>query len=141
MPWRTSDRRRAAPGTDVPGIDGVSHPSHTKSRRNGGVAGHLRFVVVTRQLQQYVLEGRIERRGRAVVRRCLGDALLAATNSRWQVRAGEGEGRPSLGHIRAATLADNDARIRELPVVKAALTAFPDARLVEDDDNRHRSNS
>ena len=72
--------------------------------------------------------------------RDLGDALLAATGSRWQVRAGEGEGRPSLGNIRAATLADNDARIRELPVVKAALAAFPDARLVEDDDNRHRLN-
>ena len=41
---------------------------------------------------------------------------------------------------RQAKLADNDARIRELPVVKAALAAFPDARLVEDDDNRHRSN-
>ncbi|HEY0596365.1 DNA polymerase III subunit gamma/tau [Sphingopyxis sp.] len=72
--------------------------------------------------------------------RDLGDALLAATGSRWHVRTGEGEGRPSLGHVRAAKLADNDARIRELPVVKAALAAFPDARLVEDDDNRHRSN-
>lgn len=72
--------------------------------------------------------------------RDLGDALLAATGSRWHVRTGEGEGRPSLGNVRAAKLADNDARIRELPVVKAALAAFPDARLVEDDDNRHRSN-
>src|SRR3546814_16632925 len=60
------------------------------------------------------------------------------TGSRWQVRTGEGSGRPSLGQMRQAKLADNDARIRELPVVKAALAAFPDARLVEDDDNRHR---
>ena len=73
--------------------------------------------------------------------RDLGEAMLAATGSRWQVRAGEGEGRPSLGQVRAASLADNDQRIRELPVVKAALAAFPDARLVEDDDNRHRSTS
>ncbi|HMO76842.1 MAG TPA: DNA polymerase III subunit gamma/tau [Sphingopyxis sp.] len=72
--------------------------------------------------------------------RDLGEALLAAAGSRWQVRVGEGEGRPSLGQVRAATAADNEARIRELPVVKAALAAFPDARLVEDDDNRHRSN-
>jgi len=72
--------------------------------------------------------------------RDLGDALLAQTGSRWQVREGEGEGRPSLGNIRAATLADNDARIRELPVVKAALAAFPDARLVDEADNRHKSN-
>lgn len=72
--------------------------------------------------------------------RDLGDALLAQTGSRWQVREGEGEGRPSLGNIRAATLADNDARIRELPVVKAALAAFPDAKLEERGDNRHKSN-
>ncbi|MBO9697363.1 MAG: DNA polymerase III subunit gamma/tau [Sphingopyxis sp.] len=72
--------------------------------------------------------------------RRLGEALLNQTGSRWQVRAGEGEARPSLGQVRQAKLDDNDARIRELPVVKAALAAFPDARLVEDDDNRHRSN-
>ncbi|WP_414712957.1 DNA polymerase III subunit gamma/tau [Sphingopyxis sp.] len=72
--------------------------------------------------------------------RRLGEALLSHTGSRWQVRAGEGEARPSLGQVRQAKLDDNGARIRELPVVKAALAAFPDARLVEDDDNRHRSN-
>ncbi|HEV2598155.1 DNA polymerase III subunit gamma/tau [Sphingopyxis sp.] len=72
--------------------------------------------------------------------RRLGEALLTQTGSRWQVRAGEGEARPSLGQVRQAKLDDNDARIRELPVVKAALAAFPDARLVEDDDSRHRSN-
>ena len=72
--------------------------------------------------------------------RDLGDALLAQTGSRWHVRAGDGEGRPSLGAIRAATIADNDARIRALPVVKAALAAFPDATLEPSDDNRHRSN-
>ncbi|WP_295326846.1 DNA polymerase III subunit gamma/tau [uncultured Sphingopyxis sp.] len=71
--------------------------------------------------------------------RKLGEALLKETGSRWQVRVGEGDARPSLGQMKAAKLADNDARIRELPVVKAALAAFPDARLVEGDDNRHRS--
>ncbi|MBU7587742.1 MAG: DNA polymerase III subunit gamma/tau [Sphingopyxis terrae] len=71
--------------------------------------------------------------------RDLADALLAATGNRWSVRAGEGEGRPSLAQMRAAKLADNDARIRELPVVKAVLAAFPAARLVEDGDNRHKS--
>nr|WP_235303310.1 DNA polymerase III subunit gamma/tau [Sphingopyxis sp. MWB1] len=69
----------------------------------------------------------------------LGDALFAATGSRWQIRAAEGEGRPSLGEVRDAKSADEEARIRELPVVKAALTAFPDAKLVESDDNRHKS--
>ncbi len=76
----------------------------------------------------------------AAFARDLGDALLAATGSRWHVRAGEGEARPSLGEVRAATAADNDARIRELPVVKAALAAFPDASLEDPADNRHKSN-
>jgi DNA polymerase-3 subunit gamma/tau len=72
--------------------------------------------------------------------RDLGDALFMQTGSRWHVRSGEGEARPSLGEIRTARLADNDERIRELPVVKAALAAFPEARLVDDEDNRHKSN-
>jgi DNA polymerase-3 subunit gamma/tau len=72
--------------------------------------------------------------------RNLGEALLTQTGSRWQVQVGEGEARPSLKDVRDATLADNDARIRELPVVKAALAAFPDAKLEPSDDNRHRSN-
>lgn len=72
--------------------------------------------------------------------RKLAEALLNQTGSRWQVRIGDGNGRPSLGQMKVAKLADNDARIRELPVVKAALAAFPDAKLEPSDDNRHRSN-
>ncbi|MFN4357055.1 DNA polymerase III subunit gamma/tau [Sphingopyxis alaskensis] len=72
--------------------------------------------------------------------RRLGEALFGQTGSRWQVREGTGEGRPSLAQMKAAQRADNEARIRELPVVKAALAAFPDARLVEGDNNQHRSN-
>jgi len=71
--------------------------------------------------------------------RDLSDALLAATGSRWHVRAEEGEARPSLGEVRAATAADNEARIRELPVVKAVRAAFPDASLEDPADNRHKS--
>jgi len=72
--------------------------------------------------------------------RGLADTLFAATGSRWQVRSGEGEARPSLKDIRDARAADDDARIRELPVVKAALAAFPDAELERPGDNRHRVN-
>ncbi|OWR01096.1 DNA polymerase III subunit gamma/tau [Sphingopyxis witflariensis] len=71
--------------------------------------------------------------------RDLGDALLTATGSRWHVRAGDGKARPSLKDVQDAKGADNDQRIRELPVVKAALAAFPDATLVEGDDTRHKS--
>lgn len=64
--------------------------------------------------------------------RRLGEALLTQTGGRWQVRVGEGEGRPSLSQMRAAKLADNDSRIRELPVVKAAFAAFPEAKFADD---------
>ncbi|WP_082660191.1 DNA polymerase III subunit gamma/tau [Sphingopyxis sp. H050] len=64
--------------------------------------------------------------------RRLGEALLNQTGNRWQVRVGEGEGRPSLGQMRAAKLADNESRIRELPVVKAAFAAFPEAKFADD---------
>jgi len=72
--------------------------------------------------------------------RSLAEALLAATGARWQVRVGEGEARPTLKDIRDARAADDDARIRELPVVKAVLAAFPDAELERPGDNRHRVN-
>ncbi|MDK2760953.1 MAG: DNA polymerase III subunit gamma/tau [Sphingopyxis sp.] len=72
--------------------------------------------------------------------RQLAETLREHTKSHWQVRAGEGKARPSLKDIEEAKGADNDARIRELPVVKAALAAFPDAKLEPSDDNRHRSN-
>ncbi|WP_420854239.1 DNA polymerase III subunit gamma/tau [Sphingopyxis granuli] len=73
--------------------------------------------------------------------RRLGEVLRAQTGSHWQVRAGEGEARPSLKDVAEAKSADNDARIRELPVVKAALAAFPDARLVEDEHHQQRFQS
>jgi DNA polymerase-3 subunit gamma/tau len=100
------------------------------------VHDHLRIVTLEPGLLLFAEGPGID----ANFARDLGEALLNATGSRWQVRSGEGEGRPSLGQIRAASLADNDQRIRELPVVKAALAAFPDAALEPSDDNRHRSN-
>ncbi|MBL8651349.1 MAG: DNA polymerase III subunit gamma/tau [Sphingopyxis sp.] len=100
------------------------------------VHDHLRIVTLEPGMLVFAAGPGID----ANFARDLSEVMLSATGSRWQVRSGEGEGRPSLGQIRTASLADNDQRIRELPVVKAALAAFPDARLVEGDDNRHRSN-
>ncbi len=71
----------------------------------------------------------------------LADALFAATGSRWQVEAGNGDSTPSMGEQRAASAAQNERRILDLPVVKAAFVAFPDARLVGNDESRHRSAS
>ncbi|NJS13874.1 MAG: DNA polymerase III subunit gamma/tau [Sphingopyxis sp.] len=73
-----------------------------------------------------------------VAARELGDALHAATGRRWRVELGEAEGAPSLGDVAAASARDADAAIRDLPVVKAAFAAFPDARLLppEQEDQR-----
>lgn len=68
----------------------------------------------------------------------LGDALFELTGSRWQIRAEEGAAQPSMRDMEMARQADDQARIRELPVVKAVLQAFPDAKLEENDDNGHR---
>nr|WP_242446205.1 DNA polymerase III subunit gamma/tau [Sphingopyxis lindanitolerans] len=100
------------------------------------VYDHLQLLELEPALLVYAATSALD----ADFARKLGEALLKETGSRWQVRVGDGEARPSLGQMKAAKLADNDARIRELPVVKAALAAFPDARLVEDGNNHHRSN-
>jgi DNA polymerase III subunit gamma/tau len=73
-----------------------------------------------------------------VAARELGDALHTATGRRWRVDLGEGAGEPSLGDAAAAAARDADAAVRELPVVKAALAAFPDAKILppETEDQR-----
>nr|WP_227690734.1 DNA polymerase III subunit gamma/tau [Sphingopyxis yananensis] len=63
--------------------------------------------------------------------RRLSEALFELTGSRWRVREDAGQGRSSLLDMEKAKLADNEARIRDLPVVKAALETFPGASLEE----------
>ena len=64
--------------------------------------------------------------------RQMGEVLRSRTGSHWQVRAEEGDARPSLKDVADAKFADNDSRIRELPVVKAAFAAFPEAKFADD---------
>ena len=64
-------------------------------------------------------------------------ALGAATGRAWEVEKSEGEGAPTLVEQQeAAERAERD-RIREAPLVKAALSAFPGAEFVEQDDAPH----
>nr|WP_310089377.1 MULTISPECIES: DNA polymerase III subunit gamma/tau [unclassified Sphingopyxis] len=132
----------AAPAADVPAMSLTIAQIHQLLESSGNhrlavqVHDHLRVVELEPGQLVFAAVPALS----PAFPRDLGDALLAATGSRWHVRAGEGEARPSLGEVRAATAADNDARIRELPVVKAALAAFPDASLEDPADNRHKSN-
>jgi DNA polymerase III subunit gamma/tau len=71
----------------------------------------------------------------------LADTLHAATGRHWRVELVEAEGMPSLGEAAAAAARDADAAIRDLPVVRAALAAFPDARILPPEAQEHRKAS
>ena len=60
------------------------------------------------------------------------DALAKVTGQRWQVERGEGEGAPSLRERADALKAAEEQRIRNHPLVKATLDAFPEAEFVEE---------
>lgn len=64
----------------------------------------------------------------------LRDALLKATGQRWDVARGQGEGAPSMREREEAAKEAEALRIRNHPLVQAALNAFPGAEMVEEDD-------
>lgn len=63
----------------------------------------------------------------------LAEALHVATGMRWQVGFGDGEGSASLGELAVSMANERASNIRDLPVVKAAFTQFPDANILPDD--------
>jgi DNA polymerase-3 subunit gamma/tau len=66
--------------------------------------------------------------------RRLGEALKGATGARWQVSIGEGEAQPTIAETKAQDIMAAREAILETPVVKAAMAAFPDADLLEEDE-------
>ncbi len=64
----------------------------------------------------------------------LRDALFRATEQRWEVVRGEGEGAPSLREREEDAKEAEKARIRAHPLVQATINAFPDAEFVEGDE-------
>ena len=69
----------------------------------------------------------------------LADALHAASGQRWRISFGDGAGAPSLGDMRDAAHRASDASVRELQVVKAALAAFPAARLISPEEESRKA--
>jgi DNA polymerase-3 subunit gamma/tau len=65
----------------------------------------------------------------------LRDALLKLTGDRWQVERVSADGAPTLRELAEAESAAADASIREHPLVKSALEAFPDAELLDPKEN------
>jgi DNA polymerase-3 subunit gamma/tau len=66
--------------------------------------------------------------------RKLTDALKAATGERWTVTIEAGEAEPTLADQKAQRETMARQAILDTPVVRAAMTAFPDADLVEDNE-------
>ena len=65
----------------------------------------------------------------------LRDALQKITGTRWDITEGEGEAAPSLLEIERAEAEAGRKAILNSPLVKAAFDAFPDAELLESDEN------
>ncbi|MEO5705854.1 MAG: DNA polymerase III subunit gamma/tau [Alteraurantiacibacter sp.] len=61
----------------------------------------------------------------------LRDALLRATGERWDVARGPGEGAPSLREREEAAARAEEQRVRNHPLVQAALATFPTAELLD----------
>ena len=61
----------------------------------------------------------------------LAAALQALSGTRWQVRLADGAGAPTVREAESAARAAELARVRETPVVSAALAAFPGAEITE----------
>ena len=62
------------------------------------------------------------------------EALRQVTGQVWTVERGSGEGLPSLREQDEAARAAEADRIRNAPLVQAALAAFPGAELIEEDE-------
>ncbi|ALE15978.1 DNA polymerase III subunits gamma and tau [Altererythrobacter epoxidivorans] len=60
------------------------------------------------------------------------DALFKLTGMRWQVELGNDAGTPTLREQEEAEKSAADAALREEPLVKATLEAFPDAEILDD---------
>ncbi|OYW50917.1 MAG: DNA polymerase III subunit gamma/tau [Novosphingobium sp. 28-62-57] len=63
-------------------------------------------------------------------------ALNTVTGDVWTVEPGEGEAQPSLEEAKAAKAAAADAAMKQDPLVKAALEAFPGAVIVDESSSR-----
>ncbi|MBN9787472.1 DNA polymerase III subunit gamma/tau [Pseudonocardia sp. TMWB2A] len=70
----------------------------------------------------------------------LAETLTAITGTRWTVAFADGEGAPTLFEQEQAAQAAETAAIMDLPIVKAAFAAFPDAKLVPPDMDKRKAN-
>ena len=70
----------------------------------------------------------------------LAETLTAITAARWTIAFAEGEGDPTLFEQEQAAKAAETAAIMDMPIVKAAFAAFPDAKLMPPDMDKRKAN-
>lgn len=91
----------------------------------------LRLVEYAPPLLAYQLAGPVSPSFVAELR----DALAKVTGTRWDLEEREGAAQPSLLEQERAEAEADRRLIMESPLVKAAFAAFPDAELLDSDDN------
>lgn len=92
----------------------------------------VRVVELRQGLLRYQLAPGLPGDPAADIRR----ALNHVTGETWIVERGEGDALPSLEEAKAAKAAQAEAAMRQDPLVKAALEAFPGAVIVDEDSSR-----
>ncbi len=65
--------------------------------------------------------------------------LQKVTGDRWQVERVVGDGQPTLVELQDAVKEAEQQAMRSAPLVEATLAAFPDAELINDDENARRA--
>ncbi len=66
--------------------------------------------------------------------RKISDALKQQTGANWDIREAQGEAKPSIAEQKQLAYEAEQQAILETPIVKAAMAAFPDAKLLDDEE-------
>lgn len=98
-----------------------------------GLASRLRMQVRVIELTQQNLTYTLAKGFSDDLSPELRDALLKLTGERWNVEKTGGEGAPSIVEAEEAEKADTLQKMRNHPLVKAAITTFPNARFIEEE--------
>ena len=102
-------------------------------------ANVMRLQIQVIRLDEATLVFSRQDRYRDNVTTLLRDALAKATGHRWQLTEEPGGGEPSVVEMEEAERAQDEARLRDDLLLKAALAIFPGAELINNDagDNAH----
>ena len=120
----------AAPAMDWEAL--VEQVEHVSPLVGSTMRLGVRVVELKPGLLRYQLAPGLPNDPAADIRR----ALNHVTGEAWIIERGEGDARPSLEEAKAEKVAAADAAMKEDPLVKAALAAFPGAVIIDEESSR-----